>query len=132
MVDNEAGKKLIRERVQEWFGLENDNKVDEIFDEYIAEDIILQVPGMPQVEGKEAAYSFLKEYIENVLISIEGKSTHVEIAESGELAYDLGYNTSNLMGPEGPVDDKGKYLIVWKKIDGKWKAIAGSFSSDLS
>ncbi len=132
MVDVEAEKKKIWEANQEWYRLENDNKVDEIFEKFIDDDIILQVPGMPQLVGKKATYSFMKEFIENVLISVEGKPTRLEVAESGELAYDIGNSTAKVMGPDGPVDDKQKYLIVWKKIDGKWKAIAGSFSSDLS
>jgi ketosteroid isomerase-like protein len=132
MVDIEAEKKKILEANQEWYRLENDNKVDEIFEKFIDDDIIFQVPGMPQFVGKEANYSFMKEFIENVLVSIEGKPTRLEVAESGELAYDLGNSTAKVMGPDGPVDDKQKYLIIWKKINGKWKAIAGSFSSDLS
>jgi len=132
MVDIEAEKKEIWESNQEWYRLENDKKVDEIFEKFIYDDIIFQVPGMPQFVGKEAVYSFMKEFIENVLVSVDGKPTRLEVAESGELAYDLGNATAKVMGPDGPVDDKQKYLIVWKKIDGKWKAIAGSFSSDLS
>jgi len=132
MVDIEAEKKKIWESNQEWYRLENDKKVDEIFERFIDDDIIFQVPGMPQFVGKEAVYSFMKEFIENVLVSVDGKPTSLEVAESGELAYDLGNSTAKVMGPDGPVDDKQKYLIVWKKIDGKWKAIAGSFSSDLS
>jgi ketosteroid isomerase-like protein len=132
MVDIEAEKKEIWASNQEWYRLENDKKVDEIFEKFIYDDIIFQVPGMPQFVGREAVYSFMKEFIENVLVSVEGKPTRLEVAESGELAYDLGNSMAKVMGPDGPVDDKQKYLIVWKKIDGKWKAIAGSFSSDLS
>jgi ketosteroid isomerase-like protein len=132
MVDIEAEKKEIWESNQEWYRLENDKKVDKIFEKFIDDDIIFQVPGMPQFVGKEAVYSFMKEFIENVLVSVEGKPTRLEVAESGELAYDLGNSTAKVMGPDGPADDKQKYLIVWKKIEGKWKAIAGSFSSDLS
>ena len=131
MVDIEAEKKLIWEANQEWFKLENEKNVDAIMEKFIADDIILQVPGMPQHVGKEAVHKSMSELFK-VLISIEGKPTRLEVADSGELAYDLGNATAKMMGPDGPVDDKQKYLIVWKKIDGKWKAIAGSFSSDLS
>jgi len=132
MVDIEAEKKKIWEANQDWYRLENENKVDEIFEKYVTDDLILQVPGMPQFVGREASYAFMKPFIEDVLISIDGKPTQLEVSASGELAYDLGNSTAIVNSPEGPVEDKQKYLIIWKKIDGKWKAVAGSFSSDLS
>ena len=87
---------------------------------------------MPQFVGREASYAFMKPFIEDVLISIDGKPTQLEVSASGELAYDLGNSTAIVNSPDGPVEDKQKYLIIWKKIDGNWKAVAGSFSSDLS
>ena len=132
MVDIEAEKKKIWEANQDWYRLENENKVDEIFEKYVSDDLILQVPGMPQFVGREASYAFMKPFIEDVLISIDGKSAQLEVSASGELAYDLGNSTAMVNSPDGPVEDKQKYLIIWKKIDGKWKAVAGSFSSDLS
>ena len=36
------------------------------------------------------------------------------------------------MSPGGePLTDTGKYVVVWRKIDGKWKAAADIFNSDL-
>ena len=132
MVDIEAEKKKIWEANQDWYRLENENKVDEIFEKYVSDDLILQVPGMPQFVGREASYAFMKSFIEDVLISIDGKPAQLEVSASGELAYDLGNSTAMVNSPDGPVEDKQKYLIIWKKIDGNWKAVAGSFSSDLS
>ena len=132
MVDIKAEKKKIWEANQDWYRLENENKVDEIFEKYVSDDLILQVPGMPQFVGREASYAFMKPFIEDVLISIDGKSAQLEVSASGELAYDLGNSTAMVNSPDGPVEDKQKYLIIWKKIDGNWKAVAGSFSSDLS
>jgi ketosteroid isomerase-like protein len=132
MVDIEAEKKKIWEANQDWYRLENENKVDEIFEKYVSDDLVLQVPGMPQFVGREAGYAFMKPFIEDVLISIDGKPAQLEVSASGELAYDLGNSTAMVNSPDGPVEDKQKYLIIWKKIDGNWKAVAGSFSSDLS
>jgi hypothetical protein len=35
-----------------------------------------------------------------------------------------------LNGPDGDLLDVGKYLAVWKKIDGEWYIVALSYSSD--
>lgn len=131
MVDIEKEKKKIWDANQLWFKLENERKFDEIFDKLMSDDFILQASGVPQFVGKEANIGFLKPYWEDLLISAEGKPMIIDVAASGDLAYDLGNTTAHLNGPDGPFVDQQKYLFVWKKIDGKWKAIAGHFSSDL-
>ena len=68
MVNIEAEKKKIWEANQDWYRLENENKVDEIFEKYVTDDLILQVPGMPQFVGREASYAFMKPFIYEVLI----------------------------------------------------------------
>jgi hypothetical protein len=43
------------------------------------------------------------------------------------MAWDYGWNRAVY---EGSIEDEGKYLAVWKKINGEWKSVAISFSSD--
>ncbi|WP_405030146.1 hypothetical protein [Mycoplana sp. BE70] len=38
--------------------------------------------------------------------------------------YELGYSTDK------PVDEKGKYVVVWKKAGDDWKVMADIFNSD--
>lgn len=49
------------------------------------------------------------------------KITPTEITINGNYAYDVGYyeGRSRKAGKEYPF--KGKYVIVWKKIEGQWK-----------
>jgi ketosteroid isomerase-like protein len=131
MVDIEVEKQKIRDLNQLWFRYENEKKTDEICDQLMADDFILQAPGMAQLVGKEANYPFLKAFYDDVLISSKGGPMIIEVAESGDLAYDLGTTIAKLNGPDGPFEDHQKYLFVWKKIQGKWKTVAGHFSSDL-
>jgi ketosteroid isomerase-like protein len=131
MVDIEKEKKIIYQQTQEWYELEDKKDLDTIMEKFISYDTIFQVPGIPPLVGKEAIRNFMPQFFEN-LISISGETTRIEVADSGDLAYNLLASTAMVNGPDGPVEDKQKTLIVWKKINGKWKAIAGSFSSDLS
>jgi len=82
MVDIESLKQEIREANQLWFKLENMKRVDEIFDQLMADDFILQAPGMAQLVGKEANYPFLKSFYEDVLLSAIGEPMRIEVAES--------------------------------------------------
>jgi ketosteroid isomerase-like protein len=64
--------------------------------------------------------------------SIDWKPVRVQVAESGELGFASGtYTTSSKDASGNPVDDRGKYLEVWKKVDGDWKCLMDMFSSDL-
>jgi ketosteroid isomerase-like protein len=57
----------------------------------------------------------------------------VEVARAGDMAYVLGTYQLTMTDPQGnPVNDHGKFVEVWKKqADGKWKAVADTFNSDL-
>jgi uncharacterized protein (TIGR02246 family) len=57
----------------------------------------------------------------------------VEVAASGDMAYDQGTYTVTGPGPDGkPMSDKGKYLVVVKKqADGSWKFAEDTWNSDL-
>lgn len=46
----------------------------------------------------------------------------VEVNFLGNHAYDYGYYKGKTQKPDGSIIDwKGKYVVVWKKIDGQWK-----------
>jgi ketosteroid isomerase-like protein len=49
-------------------------------------------------------------------------SDRIEVAASGDLAVEFG-----TWGPEGPDGDYGKYITVYRKVDGVWK-VAGDMS----
>ena len=50
------------------------------------------------------------------------KVTPSEIKILGDEAYDYGYYEGATKGPDGKVSTwQGKYVIVWKKIEGEWK-----------
>ncbi len=50
------------------------------------------------------------------------KITQTEITIVGDTAYDYGYYEGKTKHKDGRISSwKGKYVIVWKKIDGNWK-----------
>jgi ketosteroid isomerase-like protein len=55
----------------------------------------------------------------------------IEVSASGDLAWDRGTFHSVMETPEGTVEDVGKYLMIWKKMDGEWKVVAECGNSDL-
>jgi ketosteroid isomerase-like protein len=55
-----------------------------------------------------------------------------QMARSGDLAYETGVNCMVFRTPNGDVLAMGKYLIVWKKIDGQWYVATLGFTSDAA
>jgi ketosteroid isomerase-like protein len=55
------------------------------------------------------------------------KPEQVTVAKSGELAIDRG---SYVLDIEGAPQDRGKYVVVWKREGGEWKAFHDIFNSD--
>jgi uncharacterized protein (TIGR02246 family) len=49
-------------------------------------------------------------------------STHaIQTAESGDLAIQTGEYHLTGLGAKGEGEDKGRFLTVWKKLNGEWK-----------
>jgi len=81
------------------------------------------------IEGKDAQRSLMATLLES-MVSITGGPMTIVVSESGDIAYQYGTSTAIIKGPDGEFEDPEKYLFVWKKIDGEWKVVAGTFSSD--
>ena len=54
----------------------------------------------------------------------------IEAEEHGDTAIEIGKYT--LSGEAGNVMDKGKYLVIWKQADGRWKLHRDIWTSSLS
>jgi ketosteroid isomerase-like protein len=81
-----------------------------------------------------------KEQIQKVwagLMALPGFSlnfapTKIEVAKSGEMAYDVGTFELKFNDANGnPTTEIGKYVVVWKKQpDKQWKVAADIFNTD--
>jgi ketosteroid isomerase-like protein len=98
---------------------------------FYAEDAIVQPDRAPQIRGHEAIAGMYRQFFEgSPLKEFSVKASHLTVSQGGDLAYEYGVNRAVLAGPEGDVVDVGKYLLVWKKIDGEWLVVALTFSND--
>ncbi len=99
---------------------------------FYADDASLLPPNAPILSGKAAIRSDWA----TLLVPGTSLSWHpekVEVARSGDLAYSMGVYQITMKDPQGKsISDHGKYLEVWKKqADGKWKAVADTYNSDV-
>ncbi len=131
-VDVAAETEAVRTRSEGVVAAESAQNVAEAL-AFFAEDAIVQPAGAPQVQGKEAVGDLYRQFggfESGLLKEFSGTTSHLEVSAAGDLAYEYGVNRMVLAGPEGDLLDMGKYLCVWKKINGEWFIAALSFTSD--
>ncbi len=131
LVDIAAEEAIVRQRTLAWAAAEATNNVDSTLS-YMWEDVVMQPPNVPQVQGHEAARE-LYESVRFVSLDIVGPLT-VRVASSGDLAAvwaDLTYELE-LVGPGRMVVDTAKFVAVWEKRDGVWKVIENTWNSNLA
>lgn len=126
--DRARAERAIRQIVDRWFDAENRRHVEDTLG-FVSQEMALQPPEHPQVEGKAAFGQFLGKLFETQ-VSVGGGTWRVEVAASGDLAYGIGPNRFVARGPEGEVSGTGKWLVVWRREKGEWKAAAMSYSGD--
>lgn len=100
---------------------------------YYTEDAVSMPSNGPMMKGKEVIQEYSDEMARSGVKFTAVKFTTTEISGTATLAYEIGtYDMSMEIGP-AKVDDKGKYLTLWKKqTDGSWKVYAEIWNSDLA
>ena len=96
---------------------------------YYAENAAILAANEPAIKGLPAVTKFM-----NTFPPITAFAPKIETIDGeGGTAYVKGtYEMTIQATPQLAVNDKGKYLEVWKKQgDGSWKAIYDCFTSDL-
>jgi len=99
-------------------------------DHYYTADVVIMPPNGEVIRGRDAALAFN----ENFPAYEDLQFIHVEMDGEGDLAYVYGIYTMVMAAAEGedPVEDRGKYLEIWKRQpDGGWKVALDIFNSDL-
>ncbi len=129
-VDIEAETAAVRRRSEALVAAETAKDVEGSL-AFLAKDAVAQPAGAPQLEGHHE----LRGMFEAVFASLAefgATTTRLEVSASGDMAYEYGVNRIVVAGEDGNLLDMGKYLAVWKKVDGEWLVAAVSFTSDAS
>jgi ketosteroid isomerase-like protein len=92
------------------------------------EDAIQLPPNQAAVQGKAGIQAWHEAF--PPFSNFQEQS--LEIEGQGGLAYDRGTYSMTLTPPgAAPIEDHGKYLIIWRKqADGSWKVAREMFNSD--
>ena len=97
---------------------------------FFTEDSVLQAPDAPQVEGLDGVRAILDEMYQLPMEHFESGHEKIVVCSDGDMAYELGWYRMPFEGPDGFVEEEGKYTIVWRKVDGDWKYLVGCWNSN--
>ena len=130
-VDLAAEEKAIRDLDAQWMRAVQAKDTAAITRLY-ATDGLFMPPNGQALGGRAGAQKGWGNMFAAPGFALSFEPTKVVVAEAGDIAYDIGTYTFSMDGARGRrVEDKGKYLVVWKKEDGAWKIAADMFNSDL-
>jgi ketosteroid isomerase-like protein len=83
--------------------------------------------GSEPVRGTEAIQKFWRGGLDSGIAAIGLKT--LEVFGHGPTATEIG--EYELRDKAGKVFDRGKYIVVWQRADGKWKLLRDMFSTNV-
>jgi ketosteroid isomerase-like protein len=92
-----------------------------------AEDAKILPPNMDMLEGRDSIQAFWQRALEMGIKSYQPEILEVEY--SGNLGFFVGKYT--LYGNENKIINKGKFITVFKNIDGEWRVYRDIFNSSI-
>jgi uncharacterized protein (TIGR02246 family) len=92
-----------------------------------AEDALVLPPGAPEVAGRAAIESMWKSVLALPLAEFELKTS--DVGGGVETAWESG--RYRMLQNDGSLSDAGKYVVVWKQVEGGWKVYRDIWNSDV-
>jgi uncharacterized protein (TIGR02246 family) len=129
-VDTGADEQAIRGQVDHWLRLVKAKDAAAIAALY-TEDGAVMPSNAPIGKGRGAIQQTWASMMATPGFDLTFTPEQIVVSSSGDMALDRGtYRLS--VAPGGTAQtDTGKYVVVWRKIGGEWKAAADIFNSDL-
>lgn len=130
--DRQTAERELRALDEQWSATAARNDLDGTVAFY-ADNAVLLPPNAPIATDRKS----IRESWAGLLgpnTAISWKWSKIEVAQSGDLAYIYGsYKlTVGASSKTGAVNDRGKFLDVWKKqSNGQWKCIVDTYNSDM-
>ena len=124
--DTAADEQAIRGKVDglnEALTSQNDSAIALVYDT----DAVVMPPNEHRIVGRTAIRAFFAQiWPMQAILSL----APVNVRINGEWAVEDGTWSWTMPSPRGEVRDRGKYLVVWHRIDGDWRIAQDIWNSD--
>ncbi len=130
LADQESEAAKIAAINKTWLAMVARNDAEGIGNLYTADGVFMMA-NATIITGPKAIASAWAGLMKLPAVSLTFQTSRLDIAKSGDLASDRGTYELAFDGKNGRIRDVGKFVIVWKKVKGKWMVAADIFNSDL-
>ena len=96
---------------------------------FYAPDAVVLMPNEPAITGVDGVRSMYEQSLPTT--SITWSPDQVVVARAGDVAVTRGTYHMTMPMTARPVEDRGKYLTVWKKVNGQWRVAFDAANTDL-
>ena len=93
-----------------------------------ADDAMLLPPGSEAVEGRAAIEAFWQSTIEELGVQVALTTSELE----SHMATAIEVGSYVFTSADGSHVDHGKYVVLWKKVDGDWKLHRDIWNSSMT
>jgi uncharacterized protein (TIGR02246 family) len=125
-----ADEQAIRGHVDRWLQLVKSKDAAAIA-QFYTEDGAVMPPNMAIGKGRPAIQKVWADMMATPGFDLTIAPEQIVVSSSGDMALDRGTYRLTVSPGGTPQRDIGKYVVVWRKIGGEWKAAADIFNSDL-
>jgi uncharacterized protein (TIGR02246 family) len=128
--DTAADEQAIRGNVDHWLQLVKAKDASSISQLY-TDDGAVMPPNGPIGKGRAAIQQTWTSMLQTPGFDLAFAPEQIIVSQSGDMALDRGTYRLTVAPAGKPHHDTGKYVVVWRKVGGTWKAAADIFNSDL-
>ena len=100
------------------------------FATHYTEEAKVLPPNNQIVTGRESIQEFFQAFYD-----AGGRNLHLTVIDlhvSGDMAHVVGKYTLTIQPEEGEaISDNGKYVEIWKRVNGSWKMITATWNSSV-
>lgn len=130
IAQSSADEKAIRELDKQWAQAAMQKNIDKVVAPYAA-DASMFPPNAPIATGTQQIRATWQHFLTDPnIVSVNFGPNKIVVSKGGDMAYDVGWTEIKMKSGGQTVSEKGKYVVAWRKIDGKWKAEADIFNAD--
>ena len=130
VVDAAVDEQAIRAQVDRWLQLVRAQDAAGISQLY-TEDGAVMPPNAPIGRGRAAIQQTWASMMRTPGFELTITPEQILVSASGDMALDRGTYRLTVTPSGTPQRDTGKYVVVWRKAGGTWRAAADIFNSDL-
>ena len=128
-VDTQKEEQAIRALDADWNAAIAKKDLDAIVNLYAADGATMW-PDAPPSKGTAAIRAAWIELMKTPGISATIVVDRLQVAESGDMAFDEGHVDLEVDTPQGRAKETVKYLVGWKKVGGAWKVAYDMYNAN--